>query len=110
MEKGRSPTELWPNSPNLRLRPHAPATGRGRVQLAVWRAFHAHGDELTSSDVYAWCDRWGAKHPRGHMERWNVSRVLRTIADPIGRAPTRGRPWIWRLKQPAADSSSAPPD
>jgi hypothetical protein len=25
-------------------------------------------------------------------------RILREIAEPIGRAPTIGRPWLWRLK------------
>jgi hypothetical protein len=27
-----------------------------------------------------------------------VHRILRQIAEPIGRAPTIGRPWIWRLR------------
>jgi hypothetical protein len=30
--------------------------------------------------------------------RWSVDRILRVIAEPIGRAPTIGRPWLWRLK------------
>jgi hypothetical protein len=42
--------------------------------------------------------------------RWSVHRILREIADQIGRAPTIGRPWIWRLKTPGADGSSALPD
>jgi hypothetical protein len=30
--------------------------------------------------------------------RWSVHRILRQIAEPIGRADTIGRPWLWRLK------------
>jgi hypothetical protein len=30
--------------------------------------------------------------------RWSALRTLRTIADPIGRAETIGRPVLWRLK------------
>jgi hypothetical protein len=30
--------------------------------------------------------------------RWSVHRILRQIAEPIGRAPTIGRPWLWRLR------------
>jgi hypothetical protein len=29
---------------------------------------------------------------------WSVYRILIGIAEPIGRAPTIGRPWLWRLK------------
>ena len=32
----------------------------------------------------------------GH--RWSVSRILRQIGEPIGRADTIGRPWLRRLK------------
>jgi hypothetical protein len=31
-------------------------------------------------------------------ERWSIVRILRQIAEPIGRADTIGRPWLWRLK------------
>jgi hypothetical protein len=30
----------------------------------------------------------------------SVWRILRQIAEPIGRAPTIGRPWLWQLKEP----------
>jgi hypothetical protein len=29
-----------------------------------------------------------------------VHRILRVIAEPIGRAETIGRPWLWRLRNP----------
>jgi hypothetical protein len=39
-----------------------------------------------------------------------IVRILVVIADRIGRAPTIGRPWLWRLKIHDAEQSSAPPD
>jgi hypothetical protein len=55
---------------------------------------------LTSSEVYDHCyakrRAFGERIPQRH--RHSVWRILRTIADPIGRAPTIGRPWIWRLR------------
>jgi hypothetical protein len=35
-----------------------------------------------------------------------VSRILRRIADPVGRADTIGRPWLWRLRDPAVQKAS----
>ena len=87
----------WSAYPNLRLRPHAPAAGRGRLQVQIRRAFLGH-HLLSSSQVYDYAlarvrgDTWRRRH------RWSVIRVLRQIAEPIGRAPTIGRPWLWRLK------------
>jgi hypothetical protein len=34
--------------------------------------------------------------------RWNVRRILDATCDRAGRADMPGRPWLWRLKQPAA--------
>jgi hypothetical protein len=31
--------------------------------------------------------------------RWSVLRILRVIAEPVGRAETIGRPWLWRLRE-----------
>jgi hypothetical protein len=93
-------TEKWLGHPNLRLRPHAPNAGRGRLQRQIRRAF-AGRPLLTSSQVYDSCyvkrRVFGERIPQRH--RHSVWRILRTIADPIGRASTIGRPWLWRLKQ-----------
>jgi hypothetical protein len=31
--------------------------------------------------------------------RWSVLRILRVIAEPVGRAERIGRPWLWRLRE-----------
>jgi hypothetical protein len=103
------PPRGWARYPNLQRRPHAPNKGRGRLQRQIARAFHAHGNEVSASDIYQWCQRWQSKR-FGHPERWSIVRVLRQVAEPVGRASTIGRPWLWRLKTPAADRSSATPD
>jgi hypothetical protein len=71
----------------------------GRIQLTVKRAFAAAGTStLTTSDVFDYAlarhrqDRWRRQH------RWSVVRVLRQTCDRVGRADTRGKPWIWRLR------------
>jgi hypothetical protein len=107
--ESRSPSQLWPNSPNLRLRPHAPNAGRGRLQRQIARAFIAHGPVLTSSDVYRWCKRWQARE-FGQWERWSIVRILDVVAERTGRASTIGRPWLWRLKQPGAEEPSPSTD
>jgi hypothetical protein len=88
-----APTK-WAGYRNLSRRPHAPNAGRGRVQISIRRAFMVGGPELTSSEVYDWTQ----PRPRGREHYWNTKRILCEIADRIGRAPTIGRPWIWRLK------------
>jgi hypothetical protein len=86
----------WPNHPNLRRRPHAPAANRGRLQISIRRAFVAHGDVVTSSQVYDWTYARQRRIKQRH--RHSVWRILDELADPVGRAPTIGRPWLWRLK------------
>jgi hypothetical protein len=54
----------------------------------------AGGAELTSSQVYCWT------HARGQRHQYSVWRILCEVAEPIGRASTIGRPWLWRLKTP----------
>jgi hypothetical protein len=54
------------------------------------------GTTLSSSAIYDWTmvDRntgWQ------RMQRHSVWRALQQVAEPIGRADTRGRPWLWRL-------------
>jgi hypothetical protein len=102
----QTPTPLsgWNHYPNLRNRPHAPAAGRGRLQRQIARCFVVFGPEVTSSRLYDWCYMRRARHPH------SVWRIVRTIADQIGRTPTIGRPWIWRIKTPGADSLSATKD
>ena len=95
----------WSAYPNLRLRPHAPAAGRGRLQVQIRRAFVCHR-LLSSSQVYDYAlprvrgDWWRRRH------RWSVIRILRQIAEPVGRAPTIGRPWLWRLRD--SDGTESP--
>jgi hypothetical protein len=90
----------WENYPNLLRRPRAPNAGRGRLQVQIRRAF-AVRQVLTSSEIYDSCY---AKRRASGLQidrpyRWSVLRILRTIADPIGRAETIGRPVLWRLKE-----------
>jgi hypothetical protein len=92
----------WPHHPNLRKKPHAPSKGRGPVQRAIRRAFMASGAEvLNSTDIYDWAHgrcRFGRRKsmPFGVYSR--TLRTLRAMCEPVGRAPTIGRPWLWRLK------------
>ena len=107
--RGTEPSSGWLRHPNLRRRPHAPNKGRGRLQRQIRRAFIAHGNEVSATVIYRWCRRWQA--PKlGRLERWSIVRILDVIADRRGRASTIGRPWIWRLKTPAADILSASSD
>jgi hypothetical protein len=82
---------------NLRRRLHAPAAGRGRIQQQLKKAFGFLGNVITSSEAYEWCALWPDDR-RTQRQRYSVWRVLRLVADPVGRADTIGRPWIWRLK------------
>jgi hypothetical protein len=93
-----TPPAGWLRYPNLRNRPHAPAAGRGRLQVQIRRAFIGHA-ERTSRHVY---DFAYPRHRGRVVGRWehSVWRILRVIADRVGRAPTIGRPWLWRLREP----------
>ena len=104
--KPQTPQSGWNSYPNLRDRPHAPAAGRGRLQRQIARCFVVFGPEVSASRLLDWCY---TRDPR-RRHRWSVVRILRQIADPIGRAPTIGRPWLWRLKTPGAEMSSATRD
>jgi hypothetical protein len=102
---GRASQMKWENYPNLRLRPHAPNKGRGRLQRQIRRAFIAHGNEVSASDIYRWCKRRQARE-FGQWERWSITRILMTMADRVGRGKGSGRPWLWRLRLPNADPNS----
>jgi hypothetical protein len=99
------PPHGWATYPGLRFPGHtAGSRGRGRIQLAVKRAFAAAGTStLTTSDVFDYAlvrvrgEGWRRRH------RWSVVRVLRAMCDPIGRDPRHGA-IIWRLKASVAES------
>jgi hypothetical protein len=88
----------WENYPNLLRRPYSPNKGRGRLQRQIRRCFALFGPEITSSRLLDWCYARNPRARRSQGHRWSVLRILRTIADPIGRAETIGRPVLWRLK------------
>jgi hypothetical protein len=101
------PAHEWPalkmkrgNFRNLLRRPARPAAGRGRLQVQLRRAFAVHGGILSSTVAYDFCyarhRARGERIGRGH--RWSVIRLLRAVADPIGRAGGSARPILWRLK------------
>jgi hypothetical protein len=93
-------TMKWKDHPNLRHRPHAPAAGRGRLQVAVRRAIlAADASEISSSQVYDWAFR-SRRQRRSQGNRRRVWQLLAAMATPIGRDNTIGRPWAWRLREP----------
>jgi hypothetical protein len=53
---------------------------------------------VSAALVYDWTQTW----PDGRRFYWSTKRILRELCEPIGRASTIGRPYVWRLK-------SAPP-
>ena len=97
----------WPHHPNLRKKPHAPSKGRGPVQRAIRRACMASGAAvLNSTEIYDWAHgrrRFGRRKsmPFGVYSR--TLRTLRAMCEPVGRAPTTGRPWLWRLRNGAGE-------
>jgi hypothetical protein len=68
---------------SLRLRPHAPSKGRGRLQVQIRRAFVGY-HLLSSSQVYDYAlarvrgDAWRRRH------RWSVTRVLDQLCHRVG--------------------------
>ena len=86
----------WQGHPNLRRRPPAPALGRGRLQRQVRRAFLAGGPIVSSSEVYDWTN---VRNRRMRPNLcWSVLRILRVIAEPVGRGGGSARPLLWKLK------------
>jgi hypothetical protein len=83
--------------PNLTPRPIKPSLNRGPVQVRARRALWALGVASTSQ-----IDAWA--HPRGGSRRRTdyTRRVLERIAVKVGRASTRGRPWLWKLRDPGS--------
>jgi hypothetical protein len=105
--KPRAPLTGRANYPNLQHPPHAPNAGRGRLQVAIRRAFMVGGDELTSSQVYDWAysRHRSQRRPMSEAVRWSVHRILLELADRVRRVPPHGA-WLWRLKRPAAENDS----
>jgi hypothetical protein len=102
-----APLTKWLRHPNLRKRPPAPSKGRGPVQVRIRRAFVASGGgALTSSAIYDWTHlrRRGRRKSMPFGIYSMTLRTLRTMCDPIERASTIGRPWIWRLREPVGSA------
>jgi hypothetical protein len=99
-----SPSRQSARLRNLRLRPPKPALGRGRLQGQIRRAFLL-GEELSSSQIYDWC-YVRHRRPLTTLQRYSVWRLLAVMCEPVGRAPTIGRPWLWRLKGSKSGSKS----
>jgi hypothetical protein len=100
----------WDRSRNLRLRPIRPALGRGKLQIRVRRAFlTADAPAISASKIYDWCyarRRLMLGKPLTTRHRYSVWRILVTIADPIGRGASIGRPILWRLRNSAGPQTS----
>jgi hypothetical protein len=97
----------WINHPNLRLRPHAPNKGRGRLQRQIRRAFIANGNEASASDIYRWCKRWQSDR-FGQWERWSIVRILETIAVRVRKLPPN-QAWLWRLRNSLLPADTCQP-
>jgi hypothetical protein len=82
----------WQRYPNLASRPARPALNNGPVQRRARRALLALG-EASTSEVSLWVHRLPTPARTGYTRR-----VLLRMAERVGRAPTIGRPWLWRLR------------
>jgi hypothetical protein len=75
------------------------ARGRGRLQVAVRRAFIVHGPVVTTMQVYDFAYAGRRKYMRASaLNKRRIWQLLSRVADRVGRAPLQGAPWIWRLK------------
>jgi hypothetical protein len=71
---------------------------RGRCRDRTWKAFLSLGDQLVSTGELVrriWPRL--SRHRPIHYHRARLAAL--EIADPIGRASSKGRPWLWRLKR-----------
>jgi hypothetical protein len=98
----------WAAHPNLLRGANSSRNkNRGRLQVQIRRAFIDH-PLPSSSEVYdfthAKCR--ALKQPIPTLHRYSVWRVLREIADPVARSRGPGRPWLWRLRDPAVQKAS----
>jgi hypothetical protein len=100
-EPARRHEHKWNGWPNLRLRPPQPAADRDRLQTQVRRAFiAADRPEVSASTIYQWCyvRRQMRGEPVTAWYRHSVQRILREIADPVGRTKPYGA-ILWRLRE-----------
>ena len=105
---------LWADAANQAAVPNANVAGVGAPERAVvvWRPVSDHRRPHRSRAVvgggaarcpvpvapHAWARFPGLRfRPHGRKPGW-------------GPPPSPGRPWLWRLKTPAADKSFAPSD
>jgi hypothetical protein len=102
------PPQGWDRRRHL-LRGGGTHRGKGRLQVQLRRAFIGHPFR-SSSEVYDFTHaRWRAlKRPIPTLHRYSVWRILREIAEPVGRSRGPGRPWIWRLRESAAECLPPP--
>jgi hypothetical protein len=74
---------------------------RGRVRDRVWKAFIALAGEVVSTGELVrriWPRR---TRPFRQVHYQRARRAAAEIADPVARSPTgKGRPWLWRLREP----------
>jgi hypothetical protein len=85
---------------NLARRLPKPALNRGHVQVLALRALRVLG-EASTSEILQWtCATkfYRGKRLANHDNR-AARRALDRIAVRVRRAVTRGRPWLWRLKE-----------
>lgn len=89
--------EMRAHTVKKRRNPPAPnpkaAVGRGRLQMACQRLAIAVEREISTTEAQRWC---------GGLRR-NVYRALTSVAEPVGRSSTRGRPRLWRVADAVAD-------
>jgi hypothetical protein len=89
----------WEDFRNLHKRPPRPALGRGRVQRSVRRAYLAlNATELSTTVLLDWA--YPRRRP-GFLACGLYRSLYRACAlycVRVGRAPTAGRPWLWRLR------------
>jgi hypothetical protein len=96
--KTQSPLRKSQSLRNLARRLRAPAEGNGHVQRSAMRALWALG-EANTSEILEWtcCSKLHRGERLANHDNRAARRALSRIAVRIGRAPTRGRPWVWRL-------------
>jgi hypothetical protein len=68
-----------------------------RVAKRVWATFVAlAGQDVRTTDLI---QRTWPRKSKWHPEEYRrVREAAAELADPVGRGPGRGRPWLWRLR------------
>jgi hypothetical protein len=84
---------------NLAHRLAKPALNRGRIQKLARRALLVLGGNATTSEVIEWtcCRKRLLQGRRIERHDYRAARhALERVALRVGRATSRGRPWIWQ--------------